>query len=221
MHTTSPRSPRRSADSEHRLWAAAHCPAERNRRFVLAHPQQVGRGEAGHGEIAGHLPQSWKCGLQVRTFGRSANIVPQDGWTQHSTRFVQKHRSMHLAGQADTLDGGQGCSMLAPQSIDDVNCHAPGSLGRSPRDRKCRQRERRTSRPEKRCGSGAQYRASAAMTTAEALCPHGAAFRSSAAFREVAMSAASCGAFGSDQGMFSTIISQTSWPLPCSIALAV
>ena len=33
--------------------------------------------------------------------------------------IVQQHRAVHLAGQADALDRGQGRGVLAPQTIDD------------------------------------------------------------------------------------------------------
>ena len=67
----------------YRLWAAHLVNPGKNFRLVLAHHSQFGRGEARHRVVAGHLSECWECGLQVRAFGGRANVVPQDGWTQH------------------------------------------------------------------------------------------------------------------------------------------
>ena len=71
--------------------------------FVAAQPEQLRRGEAGHGAIAGDRPHRNGC-LQLGTFRLRAAVVPEDGRPQHALAGVEQHRAVHLPGQADGGD---------------------------------------------------------------------------------------------------------------------
>ena len=69
-----------------------------------------------------------------------ANVVPQDGRPQHGAGLVQQHRAVHLAGQADALDRGQGRGVVAAQAsmTSSIACHqACGSCSLCPGDGRC------------------------------------------------------------------------------------
>jgi len=70
-------------------------------RLVLAHPQNLGRGEAGQGVVAGDFDE---IGLTQRrpdvvALRAGALVVPQDGRAQHLTFLVQQGQAVHLPGQ--------------------------------------------------------------------------------------------------------------------------
>ena len=69
--------------------------------FVLADPHQLGRGQAGHGVVAGDLDEALgtDCGADEVALARSALVVPQDRRSEHLVRFVEHDQSVHLAGE--------------------------------------------------------------------------------------------------------------------------
>ena len=71
--------------------------------FVLPHPQQLGQREVGQCRIARQLnnPLGADLRIQVRALLLCANVAPDQCWTNHFTRSVQQHRSVHLSGEAD------------------------------------------------------------------------------------------------------------------------
>ena len=81
--------------------------APENVAFVLRHPQQLGRGEAGHCQVAGDLARLGDTPLQFAALLARAHVIPQDGWPQHLIVCIEQHRAVHLAGKADTLDASQ------------------------------------------------------------------------------------------------------------------
>jgi hypothetical protein len=83
--------------------------------LVLAHPQQLGRGEAGHREVAGDGAQPRHARGERAALGGAAAVVPEDGGAQHLVLCVHRHGTMHLARQADGAHGRQRHSLRAPQ----------------------------------------------------------------------------------------------------------
>ena len=75
-------------------------------RFVVADPDELGRGEARQGVVAGDLDEP------LRTDGRPdgvalggrALVVPQDGRPQDGIGRVEQDEAVHLAGQPDRDD---------------------------------------------------------------------------------------------------------------------
>ncbi|MCY1211203.1 hypothetical protein D9M72_229130 [compost metagenome] len=69
--------------------------------LVLAHPQQLGRGEAGHREVAGDLAQARHGARERLALRAAAAVVPEDGRAQHLAFRVEQRGAVHLARQAD------------------------------------------------------------------------------------------------------------------------
>ena len=69
--------------------------------FMRAQPPQLGRGEAGHGQVAGDLGNFGYGGSQGHAGSAAAAIVPQNRRAQYLVLRVQQHRAMHLARQTD------------------------------------------------------------------------------------------------------------------------
>ena len=76
-------------------------------RFVVADPDQLGRGEAFEGRIGHPVHQVLFASLfrdPAALIGRP-RIAPQDGRPEHLVPFIQQDRTVHLARQADPGDG--------------------------------------------------------------------------------------------------------------------
>ncbi len=73
--------------------------------LMIAHPHQLGRGEARHGEVAGHRVQVRDRRLQRLALGFAAPVVPEDRGAKRSVVLAQQRRAVHLAGDADAADG--------------------------------------------------------------------------------------------------------------------
>ena len=90
--------------------------------LMRAQPQQLGGGEAGHGEVAGDLARSGHGLLEQRTFRTGAAVIPQDGGAQHLALRTQHHRAVHVARQADAAHlgpgGGHLCAQLGHSGFD-------------------------------------------------------------------------------------------------------
>ena len=81
--------------------------------FMLAQPDQLGRGEAGHGQVARDLARLRHALFQRLAGLFGATVVPQDGGAQHLVVGTKQHRAVHLAGQADGAHLGPcaGCKL--------------------------------------------------------------------------------------------------------------
>ena len=77
-------------------------------RLVLRQPQQLGRGEARHHQVAGDLPRPGHTPLQLGAFLVCAPVVPENRRTQHAGLGIEQRGTVHLAGQADGLDRRRG-----------------------------------------------------------------------------------------------------------------
>jgi hypothetical protein len=82
-----------------------------------ADPEQLGRGEARHGEITGDLVQRRDSGFQLAAFGGGPRVVPQDAGAEHRAAPVHQHRTVHLAGQADAAHPRQLARPRRPQRV--------------------------------------------------------------------------------------------------------
>ena len=72
-------------------------------RFVFPHPQQLGGGEAGEGDVGGEgrellLPH---LVIEIVHLGGGAAVVPQNGGADDPVPVVQHHQAVHLAAAAD------------------------------------------------------------------------------------------------------------------------
>jgi len=71
-----------------------------DRGLVLAHPGQLGRGEAGHGEVAGDRMEV-RQRFHPAALRVAASVIPQDGRTQYAVAAVEQGGAVHLAAEAD------------------------------------------------------------------------------------------------------------------------
>ena len=83
---------------------ACHLPE--HGRLVLFDPQQLGRREPRHRDIARDLPAIGGALLEFGALGVAAAVVPQDGRPQYPVARVEQGRAVHLAGQAEPAHGG-------------------------------------------------------------------------------------------------------------------
>ena len=86
-------------------------------RLVIAHPHQLGRGEAGHRHDAGDQGQARQPREEARAFRLAARIVPQDGRAERPVIAIECDHRMHLAGEADRSDPGHcaACVLRQPR----------------------------------------------------------------------------------------------------------
>ncbi|MDT4862020.1 hypothetical protein FQZ97_966510 [compost metagenome] len=97
-----------------------------NGGLVLADPGNLGRGEAGHGDIAGKLAQIGERRFHFAALGGRAAVVPQDGWAQHLIAGIEQGGAMHVAGQADAAHRSQlGWMCLAERVYGGERCRPP------------------------------------------------------------------------------------------------
>ena len=83
--------------------------------LVLAQPQQLGCGKAGHGQVAGDLARGGHSLLQLGAFGRRAAVIPEDGRAQHLALRAQHHGAVHVARQAHAAHLRPGIGRLRTQ----------------------------------------------------------------------------------------------------------
>ncbi len=86
--------------------------------LVLAHPGDLGRGEAGHRDIAGEFAQLGQRRFHLLALGSGAAIVPQDARTEDLVVFAQQHRAVHVTRKADAANFGQLSRMRLAQGVD-------------------------------------------------------------------------------------------------------
>ena len=72
-------------------------------RLVLAHPDELGRGEARHGDVAGDLARARLGLLERGALLFAAAVVPEDGGAQRLVGGVEQRGAVHLAGEAHGL----------------------------------------------------------------------------------------------------------------------
>src|SRR5581483_1133158 len=74
--------------------------------LVLAHPQQLGKGESGQCWIGGELNQSPSADSlgNFPALFSGALITPDDGRAQYFVFFIEQDCTVHLAGEADSGD---------------------------------------------------------------------------------------------------------------------
>ncbi len=68
---------------------------------MAADPGQLGRGEAGHDEVAATFAEGGRRGVEASAFGEGAAVVPQDRGAERPVVGAEQSRAVHLAGQAD------------------------------------------------------------------------------------------------------------------------
>ncbi len=96
-------------------------------RLVLAHPGDLRRGEAGHGDVAGDLAGAGEGGLDLGAFGHGAAVVPEDGGAEDAVVGVEADRAVHLAGEADAAQALE--AVLAGEGGDGGLDALPPGLG--------------------------------------------------------------------------------------------
>ena len=87
---------------------------------MLGDPQQLRRGEARHGDIAGAAAEIGNAALEFGAFGEGAAVVPQNRRTQDAVGAVEQNRAMHLAGEADAGEARERLRRFAPHRRDRV-----------------------------------------------------------------------------------------------------
>jgi hypothetical protein len=75
--------------------------ASEQRRLMATQPQQLGGGEAGHGQVAGHRVQHRRQALELGALGVAATVVPEDGRAQRPVVGIEQHRAVHLPRKTD------------------------------------------------------------------------------------------------------------------------
>ena len=78
-----------------------------DRRLVSRDPQHLGRGEAGHHQIAGALLDIGDAALELGAFGEGPAVVPQDRRPERLVVGAEQGRAVHLAGKADPGERGE------------------------------------------------------------------------------------------------------------------
>ncbi len=96
--------------------------------LVVAHPQDLGRGEAGVGNVTGPLHELLDADLfvEVAHLLGGATVVPQNGGTNDLVIYVQGHQAVHLAGNANARDLR---SVLAGEKGRDAAAHGLPPVG--------------------------------------------------------------------------------------------
>ena len=84
---------------------------------MLAHPEQLGRRESGHGQVARHPTQRGPRAFKRGALLTAAPIVPENTRPQHSAGGIKQRRAVHLTRQSDCTARGQLCRMAAFQRV--------------------------------------------------------------------------------------------------------
>ncbi len=81
-------------------------------RLVVADPQQFGQGEVGERGIGGELDELLAADVAAAELIREplalrlgADVAPDEGGAQDLAVFVEHDGAVHLAGEADGVDG--------------------------------------------------------------------------------------------------------------------
>jgi hypothetical protein len=74
-----------------------------NARFVFEHPEQLGRGEAGHRDVASDRTRGRRSCLEFRAMLLASPIVPQDPGSQWLIILPEQRGAVHLARKSDAL----------------------------------------------------------------------------------------------------------------------
>ena len=75
--------------------------------FMLGHPERLGRGEAGHRQIARAMAEIGNPPLELDALREGAPVVPENRGTQHPILRIEKSRAMHLARETDSREAGE------------------------------------------------------------------------------------------------------------------
>ena len=72
-------------------------------RLVFLHPQQLGRGESGKGNVCRQLGQLLLANdiVEICNLLIGAAIIPQDGRPNHLVIFIQDNQAVHLTAAAN------------------------------------------------------------------------------------------------------------------------
>ena len=97
----------------------------KQRRLVLLQPQQLGRREAGHGQVARDGARLGHQRFEFHAFGKGTRIVPQNGRAQHVLLLVEQRGAMHLARQRDATQAGKRHRLGAADGRDHVQRGVP------------------------------------------------------------------------------------------------
>ena len=76
---------------------------------MVSQPENLGRGKSGERRIGDHLDELLAPpgpAFDLFTLGGRALVVPQQGRADHLVLLVEKHRAVHLTGEADRPDVG-------------------------------------------------------------------------------------------------------------------
>ena len=101
-------------------------------RLVVAEPEDLGRREAGERGVGDHLDEllaAAGAALDLVALGGGALVVPEQGGADHLAGFVEEHRAVHLAGEADGGDVGGLELGLLHDGADDLHRGLPPVLG--------------------------------------------------------------------------------------------
>jgi hypothetical protein len=117
---------------------------------MARYPQELGRGEAGHRQIAGDLMQFRRPLSQLGAFVDAAHVVPQNGRAQDTVLRVKQHRAVHLAGQANAAHLREFVGVLRAQRGQGGSRAVPpvGGILFGPALMRARNGERRTCRAD-------------------------------------------------------------------------
>ncbi len=75
-------------------------------RFVVAHPEQFGKSEAGEDRVGDRFEDLFASHGPVDEIdlGLAALVAPDEGGADHGVGAVEDDQAMHLAGEADAAD---------------------------------------------------------------------------------------------------------------------
>ena len=75
-------------------------------RFVLLHPEELGRCETRESDVGGEVAELPLAhgGVEPHSFLRRTSVVPKDRRADHVVVPIQSHKTMHLSAAADARD---------------------------------------------------------------------------------------------------------------------
>ena len=74
---------------------------------MFENPQQFRGGEARHGQISCYAPEFGLRFLQFQALFTGSSVVPQNGWPQDLSFFVEENSTMHLTRESYTFQTAQ------------------------------------------------------------------------------------------------------------------
>ena len=122
-------------------------------RLVLRQPEQLRGREARHGRYAGDPAEVGDPLHEHAAFGLRPPVIPKDGRAQRPIRRVEHDGTVHLAGEADRLRGGQRRGCAGAQSRQRLAGGCPPGVGLLLRPERLRagDRERTSASARRRC----------------------------------------------------------------------